>query len=59
MFHSFEVPTVYLDMMLIVSNVSVEVDDVDRDKCRDDERPLIQKLLSPVMQVQEPDLKVK
>lgn len=41
-----------------MSNMSLEVDDVDRDESSDDELPSISKLLSPAMQVRESDLKV-
>jgi hypothetical protein len=40
---------VYLDMASIVSNVSLEADDVDEDKNSDDELPSLQKLLSPII----------
>lgn len=45
-------------MVSIVSNVSLEVDNVNKDESSDDVLSSIPKLLSPAMQVRESDLKV-
>lgn len=45
-------------MVSIVSNVSLEIDDVDGDESGDDELPSLQKVLSPAMQACRANLKV-